>query len=147
MIREMLLTDIDEVVGIEEIVFNDNWREEAFKYEICDNPFSHYWVIETDDKIIGYAGMWVTFDSATITNIAILPEYQHQGWGQAAMNMILKEAKDNNCEMISLEVRVSNLKAINFYKKNGFIDINTKKGYYKDNFEDAYYMVKALGRE
>lgn len=147
MIREMVITDIDEVVKIEEIVFNDNWREEAFRYEICDNPFSHYWVIQTNDKIIGYAGMWVTFESATITNIAILPEYQHKGWGQAAMDRILKEANDNNCEMISLEVRVSNLKAINFYKKNGFIHINTKKGYYKDNFEDAYYMVKALGRE
>ncbi|MEA5026626.1 MAG: ribosomal protein S18-alanine N-acetyltransferase [Erysipelotrichaceae bacterium] len=147
MIRPMLVTDINEVVRIEEIVFNDNWKTEAFTYELCDNPFSHYWVIKDANRIIGYAGMWVTFETAQITNIAILPDYQHRGYGQQLMDQILATAQANHCEVLTLEVRVSNLKAIAFYQKNGFIYINTKKGYYKNNYEDAWYMLKTLESE
>lgn len=147
MIRKMTLADIDAVVQIEQTLFNDNWDEKAFTYELTENPFSHYWVVEYDHNIIGYAGMWVTFDSAQITNIAILSEFQHQGWGQKLMNMILRKATENDCEFITLEVRVSNTNAISFYQKNGFINVNTKQGYYKNNNEDAYYMVKPLKKE
>ena len=147
MIRKMLVDDIDNVVKIEEIVFNDNWRREAFTYELCDNPFSHYWVIEDNSRIFGYAGMWVTFDTAQITNIAVLPNFQNKGYGQQLMDTILHQAITDKCEFIALEVRVSNLIAIKFYQTNGFIRISTKKAYYRDNFEDAFYMVKALESE
>ncbi|MDD4642028.1 MAG: ribosomal protein S18-alanine N-acetyltransferase [Erysipelotrichaceae bacterium] len=146
MIRNMRFSDIDEVIKIEETVFNDNWNKEAFIYELKDNPFSYYWVIDVGDKIIGYAGLWITFDSSTITNIAILPEFQRCGWGQKLMDKIIFTAISKECETISLEVRVSNHKAIALYQKNGFIKINVKKAYYRNNDEDAYYMVKPLGR-
>ena len=44
---------------------------------------------------------------------------------------------------MTLEVRVSNYKAINFYKKHGFSTILTKEKYY-ENGEDAYYMMKGI---
>ena len=61
------------------------------------------------------------------------------------MNYIVEQAELNGCENVSLEVRVSNDKAIKLYEKNGFININTRKNYYDDNHEDAYLMVKPLG--
>ena len=147
MIREMLVDDIDNVVKIEETVFNDNWRHEAFTYELCENPFSHYWVIEDNEQIFGYAGMWVTFDTAQITNIAVLPAFQNKGFGQQLMDTLLQQAVRSKCEFITLEVRVSNVIAIKFYLNNGFVHVSVKKAYYKDNFEDAFYMVKALESE
>ena len=44
---------------------------------------------------------------------------------------------------ITLEVRESNLSAINFYKKNGFNEITKRKNYYKD--ENGILMLKNLG--
>ena len=41
----------------------------------------------------------------------------------------------------TLEVRVSNERAINLYKSLGFISVGKRKKYYEDNGEDAYIMV------
>ena len=61
------------------------------------------------------------------------------------MASMIFDAIAKECDTMSLEVRVSNDKAIALYKKNGFITVNTRKGYYQDNHEDAYLMVKPLG--
>ena len=45
---------------------------------------------------------------------------------------------------MSLEVRVSNDKAIALYKKNGFETVALRKNYYEDNHEDAYLMIKQM---
>ena len=52
---------------------------------------------------------------------------------------------NNDCfakkiQTVTLEVRVGNTAAINFYKKYGF-EIETTKPHYYDNGEDAYYMI------
>ena len=39
-----------------------------------------------------------------------------------------------------MEVRESNLPAINLYKKYGFSSLGTRKGYYQDNDENALIM-------
>ncbi len=45
---------------------------------------------------------------------------------------------------INLEVRISNQKAINLYKKYGFKIVTIRKNYYQDNHEDAYLMIKKM---
>lgn len=46
----------------------------------------------------------------------------------------------NNAIDINLEVRASNIKAQNLYKKFGFIEEGIRKKYYEDNKEDAILM-------
>ena len=48
-------------------------------------------------------------------------------------------------EAAFLEVRVSNLKALELYKSEGFIIMRKRKSYYSDNYEDAYEMAVPLG--
>ena len=95
--------------------------------------------------IVAYFDYWIIFDRAEIATIGVKEEYRHLGYGQKMMNYIVEQAELNGCENVSLEVRVSNDKAIKLYEKNGFININTRKNYYDDNHEDAYLMVKPLG--
>ena len=59
------------------------------------------------------------------------------------MESILHEAKEAFCERISLEVRVSNERAQNLYRKYGFETISIRKNYY-ENAEDAYVMMKGI---
>ena len=56
----------------------------------------------------------------------------------------LKDAEEEGCEVISLEVRVSNERAIRLYQKSGFIKAAVRKGYY-ENGEDADLMIRPLG--
>ena len=47
-----------------------------------------------------------------------------------------------NIQNITLEVRKSNINAINFYKKHGFEEVATRENYYGS--EDGILMVKEM---
>lgn len=144
IIREMVESDIEEVAALEKRVFKSPWKIDDFRYELFDNPFARYYVIVIDN-IIGYIGFWITFETAQITNIAVDLPYQSEGYGSILLDKCIEIAEKEMCENITLEVRVSNYKAISFYKKFGFIEANVRKSYYEDNHEDAYLMIKPLG--
>lgn len=142
LVRELTNKDINKIVLIEEELFNKPWTYNDFYNDINNNPFSKYYILDKND-IIGYIGLWVD-DNMTITNIGISKDMQHHGYSQLLMNEAIKVAIENNCQYITLEVRVSNIIAINLYKKNDFKIKAIRKNYYQDNFEDAYLMVKEV---
>src|ERR1022692_2987624 len=53
---------------------------------------------------------------------------------------LLDEAIERGTSWITLEVRESNTVAQNLYKKYGFTVVNTRRGYYSDNDENALVM-------
>ena len=65
--------------------------------------------------------------------------------GKKLLGYMIDEAIKNDCEIMSLEVRVSNAKATGLYEKMGFFNNRIRKSYYSDNYEDAYEMIKVLG--
>jgi len=140
-VREMNVKDLDTIVHIEKDLFMTPWKTTDFLYEMKINDFGRCYVLE-DKDIIGYICMWFAYEYATITNIGISKDYQGQGLSKLLMNHGLLEAKKAGCETCSLEVRVSNIKAKSLYESYGFIVKTLRKGYYTDNDEDAYLMVK-----
>ncbi len=146
MIRKLNVGDIEEIVELEKQCFKSPWTKDQFKYELLENPFANLWGLVIDDKLVGYYDLWIIFETSELANIAVLPEYQHQGYGQQLMNHIELKASEAECETIGLEVRVSNERAIALYERNGFFTISTKPGYYKDEdgYEDAYRMMKGI---
>ena len=84
------------------------------------------------------------YDQSQITTIGVHPAYQRRGIGNMMMTKMIEESKEHHCITMSLEVRVSNEKAISLYKKNGFETVALRKNYYEDNHEDAYLMIKQL---
>ena len=109
-----------------------------------ENPFSNLLVFEENQTIIGYIDWWITYEQAQLANIAVHPASWKQGIGQQLLNEALQNAIEEECENMTLEVRISNERAIQFYEKNGFISVNTRKNYYDDG-ENAYLMIKPLG--
>ena len=91
-------------------------------------------------KVVGYIGMYISFDEASITNVAVLPDSRKMGIGEQLVTNAKKEAKDIAVETIFLEVRVSNLPAISLYKKLGFQELGIRKNFYDHPLEDAYIM-------
>jgi len=145
MIRLMTNDDLEQIDLLEKQLFKgDAWPLDSYKYEINENDLSRMFVDIENDEIIAYGGMWFIFENCDITTIGVNPKYQGQGYGQKMLDHLIQVAKENECEFMHLEVRVSNEKAINLYKKNGFEIIRTRKGYYSDNHEDAYDMMRGL---
>lgn len=147
MIRKMIEKDLTVIDTLEKELFTSPWPIKEYLYELNENPFANVYVLEEDGEIVGYFDYWILYEQAQIATIGTKKSHQSQGYGQKMLEFIIEQANQNKCEVLSLEVRISNEKAIRLYEKNGFIKVNVRKNYYTDNGEDAYLMVKPLGGE
>lgn len=132
--------DIDQILKIEEQSFATPWSREAFENELTKNQFAVYIVLEDEEQVVGYCGVWIVVDEAHITNIAILPQYRGKKLGEALMRKMIELAKEMGAKSMTLEVRVTNFVAQSLYRKFGFQEGAIRKNYYTDNQEDALVM-------
>ena len=148
LIREMTLQDVPVVAEIEKACFSLPWSEQSLidSVERADTLFlvCEENVTSTEAVITGYIGMYLSFDEADITNVAVAPAHRKKGYGQAIVSRAIELAKEKQLEMILLEVRVSNVPAISLYKKLGFEEIGVRKNFYQHPVEDAMLMKCTL---
>ena len=130
---------ISQLAEIEKICFHSPWTEEGLREELT-NPMAHFYVAVAD-KVIGYMGVIEICGEANVTNVAVLPEYRGNGIGKALVKNAIDGAKSRECEFITLEVRESNLPAINLYKSFGFQQVGVRKNFYSDPTENALLMT------
>lgn len=140
VIRGMEPVDIDGVMEVDAASFPTPWPKEIFHQEVEKNDYAHYFVVELDKRIVGYAGLWVVIDDAQVTNIAIMPNYRGYKIGEKLFLYTLKQAIRMGVSRLSLEVRVSNIVAQRMYRKFGLVPGGIRKSYYTDNGEDAVVM-------
>ncbi len=91
-------------------------------------------------SILGFAGLWLMVDEAHITTIAMHPNYQGLKLGEFMLTSLIDIAYTIHARWVTLEVRVTNYRAQNLYRKYGFHDAGTRHRYYSDNNEDALIM-------
>lgn len=132
---------IEGILNVSILSFPITWSKDSFEKELT-NKYARYMVAVKDGLVVGFAGMWIILDEAHITNIAVHPEYRDFGIGTMLMESLISICKIENVIGITLEVRVSNQRAINLYKKFGFVEEGIRKAYYEDNKEDALIMWK-----
>ena len=142
-IRDLMESDINKVMEIENLCFVAPWKKEDILRELKENKFAHLLIATINEEVVGYVDFWVTFDSATICQIAVHPNYQRQHIGSLLLEEVLKECYAKKVLTITLEVRESNSKGINFYTKHGFNQFLVKP-YYYTNGENAIYMMRGV---
>lgn len=143
-VRPMEEKDVAAVAALDRLVFTLPWSYESFMHELKHNPLARYYVLEHETGLIGYAGMWLVFDEAHVTNIAVHPKQRGRGWGERLLRHLMSVARAYGASAMTLEVRVSNAIALRLYEKLGFKITGRRKGYYQDNGEDAYVMWASL---
>ena len=136
MIRRATVLDAKQIAELDNRMFVDSLEYDFIYNDLSNNPFAYYFVYEIEGNIIGYINCWVT-DNTEILNFCVDDKYQKQGIGTLLYNEVEKVANG----IISLEVRVSNLNAINFYLNKGFEKACIRKNYYS-NGENAILMVR-----
>ena len=140
--RSMTVDDINTIIKGEERAFGKSLGYDYIYSDLTINPYACYIVLEIDGEIHGYVGLWIT-DNMEIVNLYVDPEYQGNGFGDDIMDLVIDLCKKNKIVNLSLEVRKSNIKAINLYKKHGLKESHIRKNYY-DNIEDAIVMVRTF---
>ena len=71
--REMRKADVGRVHEIECACFRTPWSKLSLMGELR-NDIAVYLVAECNGIVAGYGGMWVLYDEAHVTNIAVMPE-------------------------------------------------------------------------
>jgi len=79
------------------------------------------------NQLIGFVELQGDLEETEIITLGIKKNFQNQGYGKQLINFIIKK----NYKNIFLEVSLSNLKALNFYKSLGFKKISIRKNYYR----------------
>ncbi len=139
------MADLDQLIQLEETLFKVPWKKVDYQRELEENKFAHYYVVEENEELVAYCGFWCLYDQAQITTIGTKRDYQGQGFASQLLKKVEEISKEEGCEICSLEVRRSNEKAQNLYKKFGYSQVAIRKSYYSDNHEDAFLMMKAIG--
>ncbi len=110
---------------------------------------SQYWsngflVVEDMGRLVGFLfGIMSSEMECRVLMLAIRKEYRNQGLGTMLLNRFLMEGANRGVHFVSLEVRASNLSAIRFYQRLGFMMTGRIPSYYS-NGEDGYTLCLHL---
>ena len=136
---------IDGLVEIEEQCFNSGFARKTFEKEL-ENKIAAYFVAESDEMPVGYAGLWNICGVADVIDVAVHKDFRRQGIGEKLIEKLIECCKNEKISEINLEVRMSNLAAQSLYKKMGFSEVGQRPNYY-ENRETAILMKKILTEE
>ena len=144
VVRWMTVTDIEQVMPIEQASFPAPWPASAYRYELTRNNLCSYLVLCREGEngdVLAYGGFWLILDEAHISTIAVHPAWRGRGLGEMMLAALIDAAIQRGAGELTLEVRVSNTVAQRMYRKAGFVEAGLRKGYYNDNKEDALIMT------
>jgi ribosomal-protein-alanine N-acetyltransferase len=146
-IRDATRRDLPGIIEIERLAFDEPWSLDSFVRELS-LPFSRLIVASNsadgDERLMGFLCRWLVVDECHILNIAVHPRMRRKGIADQLMSNALTEAKARKAQVVTLEVRRSNLAARSLYRKLNFEERRLRRNYYGRG-EDAIVMELNLG--
>jgi ribosomal-protein-alanine N-acetyltransferase len=158
----MQMADLDAVLQIESISHLHPWTRGNFSdslgaghWAYCIRPQLDQAVQDSylDPNILwAYCILYPAVDELHLLNITVTPKLRKLGLGGRLMSAIEGVAAQQNIPRIILEVRPSNLDALNLYQKLGYEQIGVRTGYYpadqtSGTREDALVLAKSIKLE
>ena len=145
-LRPMVVGDVDEVHALECSVFPHPWSRANF----MDSLASGYdaWVLrEPAGALAGYFLLMYALDEAHLLDVAVAAPLHGRGVGRYLLDRIAARSRAERMASILLEVRPSNTRALEVYRRYGYEEIGRRKGYYpahEGRREDAIVMRYVL---
>lgn len=165
----MSATDIDQVVEIERESFPSIWPQTAYRRELTNQIARYVVITELDgvatasapplsllqtirrmgrperhsqtERLLGFIGVWLMVGEAHVVTVAVRETYRRMGIGERLLIAAVEMAMELEQELVTLEVRASNIAAQTLYEKYGFLHAGLRRRYYTDNNEDAAIMT------
>ena len=135
--------DIRAIMEIEQASFTAPWSELSFLNDMYHaDSLSKVALIE--NRVVGYVCPRYVLNEGHLLNLAVHHDFRRRGIATELMNTVLEELKEKGCTLLYLEVRVSNLDAINFYERFGFKISSFRRKYYSSPPEDGALMMRWL---
>lgn len=145
-IRPIAPGDLPDVLRIQqESALNSGWHEDDYR-RLIEAPGGLILVAcgDSPGPVAGFVAVNLILDHAELLSVAVAPEMRRQGIGKNLLLEACQYMRDAGALSISLEVRASNLPAIELYHSVGFAACRTRKDYYSSPLENACVMMLSL---
>ena len=144
LFRPMTEGDLAHIMEIERRAYPYPWTQGILRD--CIRVGYTCWLYEVDAVIQAYGVMSVAAGEAHVLNLCVRPESQRQGLGAKMLKQLIVLARRHGADTLLLEVRPSNLPAVNLYQTLGFNEVGARKNYYpaEQGREDALIFALAL---
>lgn len=129
-----------EVRRIDELVYPKPWSLSLFRQELAMTDTRVYIVAQIGDVQVGHAGMMTVVGEGHITTVAVDPAWQGRGIASRLLIAQHRTAIQRGIIAMTLEVRVSNRRAIDLYRRFGYAPAGIRRNYYSEEGEDALVM-------
>lgn len=101
-------------------------------------------VAEREAEPIGFGVIGLAGDEAEIESLAVDPAWRRRGVAMRVCEEMMEWASGRGAAAVFLEVRASNEGAQALYRRLGFEQRGSRRGYYRDPAEDAVIMAREL---
>ncbi|ACG73792.1 ribosomal-protein-alanine acetyltransferase [Anaeromyxobacter sp. K] len=145
--RPMRTADLDRVVDIEKDGFRNPWSRQLLERELGHAWSSTLLAVEDGpggEVVLGFIVFWLVHDELHVLNIATALEARRRGVGRALMLEGHRIGRGRGAVLATLEVRRSNVAAIELYRSLGYRQVGIRPGYYAEEGEDAVVMTADL---
>ena len=141
-------TDLETILSIEQLSFQWPWGRVSFEDELSSQNAISYAVrsaqADKESQIVAYAFLRRVADELHILKIAVAPALRGLGIATWFLSRCLTMGAQQGANSVYLEVRPSNIPAVELYEKLGFREIGRRFNYYPDSNEDAVVMMKDI---
>ena len=144
-LEPMQLAQLPMVLAIEQRAYAHPWSLANFRDSLNAGYESR--LLTGGSTLIGYFLAMKGVDEVHLLNITVDPAYQRQGWARLMLDALAIWARGQGAQWLWLEVRVSNLQAMQVYESQGYRRVGKRKAYYPNGDgkrEDAVVMSLRL---
>jgi len=133
--------DLDDVLEIERVQFDDPWSRQVLQDEL-DDATRRYTKATEDTALVGYLGLMVLAKEgeAHVNTLATAPDRESRGVATALLVESLRGVVALGVRDVTLEVASRNLRAQRLYARFGFAPVGVRRGYYARSGDDAVVM-------
>lgn len=143
LLRALTLQDVSQVLAIEQVAYSHPWTQGHFADALasayrCVGLFDH-------EVLRAYLVAMPGVQETHLLNLTVTPEHQHQGLAKRLLQDWLDWSRTHGAAQVWLEVRESNVRALQVYECAGFVRVHVRKDYYPlDRARREHAVVMSL---
>ena len=142
--RRMTLDDVSQVVQVENEVYPYPWTERIV--QDCIRAGHECWLALENKLVVAHAVVSVAAGESHLLNLSVSKKHQGRGIGKKFIQFLVGIVRSKQATIMMLEVRPSNIQAINCYNASGFNETGCRKNYYPaaEGKEDALLFAREI---
>lgn len=132
MLNELTVDKIDVINNVQQIFFDVFKQKNELINTLISNPYVKLYTYSVDKNVVAFIQYEEIYDRFELDNIFVIDNYRNNGIASLLIDFMIQEGRRKKISNITLEVREDNTKAINLYKKYGFVNKAIRHNYYGD---------------